>query len=383
MTPSEASPRIWRVLGDKKGDNSQVDVIAEALEQTRGWTSELRHLEMLPEYVKGKPRVAPTLHHIDRARSDPLEPPWPDLILTRGRRPSNVALWIKRQSGGRTRIVLLGKPAGWLSHYMSQFDLVITSSETLPPPFDNVMQIDLPLMQIGADRLEAGRVEWQDTLAPLPRPLVAFLIGGPTSPYVYNSEAETRLRKRIAQVLARGGTPYLVGSRRTPSGFLDRLQDGFPDTLRVFDWARPEGENPYTGLLALGDRFVVTGDSISMQVEVARLGKPLEILPLPFGWLGRLDDARRRLAAWMFQPARAGHPAEAARLAMARGLYHLRLMQQTRHFPRFHQILIDRGLASWAGDAEADTPTDQPIPTASADDVTRILARIDPLLRGV
>ena len=383
MTPRETSPRIWRVLGDKKGDNSQVDVIAEALKQTRGWTSELRHLEMLPEYVKGKPRVAPTLHHIDRARSDPLEPPWPDLILTRGRRPSNVALWIKRQSGGRTRIVLLGKPAGWLSHYMSQFDLVITSSETLPPPFDNVMQIDLPLMQIGADRLAAGRAEWQGRLAPLPRPLVVFLIGGPTSPYVYNSEAETRLRKRIAQVLAQGGTPYLVGSRRTPPGFLDRLQAGYPDTLRVFDWARPEGENPYIGLLALGDRFVVTGDSISMQVEVARLGKPLEILPLPFGWLGRLDDARRRLAAWMFQPPRDDHTFETVRLAMARGLYHLRLMQQTRHFPRFHQILIDRGLASWAGDAEADTAPDQPIPTASADDVTRILARIAPLLRGV
>jgi hypothetical protein len=151
----------------------------------------------------------------------------------------------------------------------------------------------------------------------------------------------------------------------------------------VFDWARPEGENPYTGLLALGDRFVVTGDSISMQVEVARLGKPLEILPLPFGWLGRLDDARRRLAAWMFQPARDNSPAEATRLAMARGLYHLRLMQQTRHFPRFHQILVDRGLASWAGEAEAEHTADQQISTASADDVTRILARIDPLLRGV
>ena len=382
MTPRETSPRIWRVLGDKKGDNSQVDVIAEALEQTRGWTSELRHLEMLPEYVKGKPRVAPTLHHIDRARSDPLEPPWPDLILTRGRRPSNVALWIKRQSGGRTRIVLLGKPAGWLSHYMSQFDLIITSSETLPPPFDNVMQIDLPLMQIRADRLAAGRAEWQARLAPLPRPLVVFLIGGPTSPYVYNTEAETRLRTRIAQVLAEGGTPYLVGSRRTPPGFLDRLQEGFPNTLRVFDWAHPKGENPYTGLLALGDRFVVTGDSISMQVEVARLGKPLEIVPLPFGWLGRFDDARRRLTAWMFQPARDNSPAEATRLAMARGLYHLRLMQQTRHFPQFHQILVDRGLASWAGEAEAEHTADQQISTASADDVTRILRRIDPLLRG-
>jgi mitochondrial fission protein ELM1 len=383
VSEEETPPRIWRVLGDKKGDNAQVEVVAEALERQRGWTSELRHLEMLPKYVKGKPRVAPTLHHIDRARSDPLEPPWPDLILTRGRRPSNVALWIKAQSGGRTRIVLLGKPAGWLSHYLSQFDLVITSSETLPPPFANVMQIDLPLMQIGAGRLAAGRAEWQAALGPLPRPLVAFLIGGPTSPYVYNAEAEARMRARIAQVLAEGGTPYLVGSRRTPPGFLHRLQTGFPDALRVFDWARPEGGNPYTGLLALADRFVVTGDSISMQVEVARLGKPLEILPLPFGWLGRLDDARRRLAAWMFQPPRAGHAAEPVRLALARGLYHLRLMQQTRHFPRFHQILVDRGLASWAGEAGAGHTTDHALSSAAEGDVARILGRIDPLLRGL
>lgn len=382
VSEEQATPRIWRVLGDKKGDNSQVEIIADALARQRGWTSELRHLEMLPKYVHGKPRVAPTLHHIDQMRSDTLESPWPDLILTRGRRPSNVALWIKEQSGGRTRIVLLGKPAGWITHYMSHFDLVITSSETLPAPFKNVMQIDLPLMQIGAAQLEAGRAAWQHALDALPRPLVVFLIGGPTSPYVYNATLESQVRTRIEQVFAAGGTPYLVGSRRTPPGFLQRICEGFTATLRVFDWASPEGENPYTGLLALGDRFVVTGDSISMQVEVARLGKPLEILPLPFGWLGQLDDARRRLAAWMFQPPRNQSAAESTRLAVARSLYHLRLMQQTRHFPRFHQTLIDRGLACWAGEDCTDMRPYQPAPAATDYDVARILRRIDPLLSG-
>lgn len=368
------------MLGDKRGDNAQVEIVADALLRERGWASELRHLEMLPKYVTGKPRVAPTLHHIDLARSDPLAPPWPDLILTRGRRPSNAALWIKKQSGGRSRIVLLGKPSGWLTHYMSHFDLVVTSSETLPAPFANVMQIDLPLMQIDPERLAAGRAQWQAALAPLPRPLVVFPIGGPTSPYVYNREMQARLRTRIDQVLATGGTPYIVGSRRTPAGFLKRLCAGLPDGIRVFDWAAPEGENPYMGLLALGDRFVVTGDSISMLVEVARLGKPLEILPLPFGWLGRLDDARRRFAAWMFQPPRDGETGAPLRLAMGRGLYHLRLMQQTRHFPRFHQRLVDRGLASWSDASPADALPDLASAAATDQDVANILARLDPLL---
>jgi hypothetical protein len=58
-------------------------------------------------------------------------------------------------------------------------------------------------------------------------------------------------------------------------------------------------------------------------------------------------------------------------------------MQQTRHFPRFHQNLVDRGLATWAGDAGEDGPTGQTGSTATEDDVSRILARIDPLLRRV
>lgn len=380
MTPPGAQPRIWRVLGDKRGDNAQVEIVADALARRRGWPSELRHLEMKPKYVLGKPRVGPMLHHLDLARSDPLQPPWPDLILTRGRRPANAALWIKQRSGGRTRIVLLGKPAGWLAHYMSHFDLVVTSSEILPAPFENVLQIDLPLMQLDPGKLASARTHWQAAFADLPRPLVVFLIGGPTSPYVYDAGMLRRLRTHVTTVLAEGGTPYIVGSRRTPPGFLQRLSKDLPDTVRVHDWTQGDGKNPYMGLLALGDRFVVTADSISMQVEVARIGKPLEILALPLGWLGGLDDARRRLAAWMFRPPQDGSATETARLRLARALYHMRLIQQTRHFPPFHQTLIDRGLARWAGGDARARQAGGPAPFSSDDDVSRILGRIDRLL---
>ena len=348
-------------------------MIAEALAERRGWASDPRHLEMRPEYVLGKPRVGPTLYHLDLTASDALTPPWPDLILTCGRRPANAALWIKRQSGGRTAIVLVGKPSGWMAH----FDLIVTSAETLVAPFSNLLHIGLPLMRVDPARLAAGRAEWRARLAPLPRPLVAVLIGGPTNPFVYNATVQRRLRARIEAVLAEGGTPYLVGSRRTPAGFLDGLSAGLSDRARVYDWARPGAENPYAGLLALADRFVVTGDSISMQVEVARLGKPLEIMPLPTGWLGGIDDARRRAGAWLFQPPGDAGPAGRARIALARGLYRLGLMPQTRHFPRFHQMLVDRGLATWAGDSTV--PSAAPAKLDTDADMARILTRIDRL----
>ncbi len=384
MTAQQTAPRIWRVLGDKRGDNGQVERVARALEARHGWKSALRHLEMQPKFVLGKPRVGPTLYHLDPARSDPLEPPWPDLILTSGRRPANAALWIKQQSGGRAKIVLLGKPSGWMAH----FDLIVTSAETLPAPYDNVLHIGLPLMDVDPARLEEGEARWRADLAPLPRPLTAFLIGGPTNPFRYTAAVQARLRRRIEEVLDAGGTAYLVGSRRTPPGFMEGLARGFDGMVQVFDWAQATGENPYAGLLALADRFVVTGDSISMQVEVVRLGKPLEIVPLPTGWLGRLDNGRRRLSAWLFQPRRDGrHMAETARITLARLLYRLKLLPQTRHFPAFHQMLIERGLASWIG--EDTTPVSEPMSEpeyGQADaletdaDMARILARIERLL---
>ena len=102
----DAPPRVWLVLGDKRGDNAQVEVLADAL----GWPCERKQLVLEPEWVQRKPRVAASLHHLDLERSSRLEPPWPDLVLTIGRRPSMAALWIREQSGGRTRIALIGKP---------------------------------------------------------------------------------------------------------------------------------------------------------------------------------------------------------------------------------------------------------------------------------
>ena len=99
----EHLPRVWLVIGDKLGDNAQVEIVAAAL----GWPLERKTLRFKRQYVTGKPPFKPSLYHVDLAASDPLTLPWPDLILTVGRRPSMAAMWIKRQSGGGAKVVLL------------------------------------------------------------------------------------------------------------------------------------------------------------------------------------------------------------------------------------------------------------------------------------
>ena len=145
------APRTWVILSDKRGDNGQVETIVEAL----GWPVERKTVQMLPRYVLGKPRYRHSLSHIDPERSDPIEPPWTDLIITVGRRPSMVALWVRRQSGNRTKIVLVGKPSG----HMPAFALVVASAENQMPPLPNFLPTTLPLMRIAEADVEAGLEE--------------------------------------------------------------------------------------------------------------------------------------------------------------------------------------------------------------------------------
>ena len=365
--PPPSAPRVWLLLGDKKGDNGQVYAIEAAL----GWPCELKHIKVLERFVFGKPKVAPTLYHIDREQSDPLEPPWPDLIITVGRRPANVALWIREQSGGHTKIVLVGKPSGMMRH----FSLIVASAETRFPPLPNVVPVSLPLMQVDASAVAAAAEVWRERFAGLPRPLIAVMVGGPTNPFVYNRTVARRLVAMAEDVVARGGTPYLTTSRRTPPAVVTALRAALPPEAQFFAWTPESQDNPYLGLLGLADGFIVTGDSISMMVEVARLRKPLAILPLPTGLLGGLDQVRRSWARQLFAPGN-GSFKDRLRGYLARMIYRSGIIRHTRDFRAFHQTLIDHGLAVWAGQGF-------PPPTGKVpDDLAVVVTRIRQLLEG-
>jgi mitochondrial fission protein ELM1 len=364
LSRDRAPPRVWLLLGDKRGDNGQVEMIARALD----WPCERRNLVMRPRYAVAKPWVRPSLHHIDLARSDPLEPPWPDLVITVGRRPSMAALWIAKQSGWRTKLVLVTKPSGMTR----RFDLIIAGAETRMPPLPNVLTVTLPLMRIEEDKVAAATDAWRPRLTDLPRPLIAFMIGGPTGPFVFDDSVTERLLAVIDQVAAAGGTPYLTTSRRTPQATIEALEARLPASARLFRWSAHAPDNPYLGLLGLADGFVVTGDSISMLVEIAGLRKPLAILELPGGWLGRLDMMRRRFIRRMFDPERAGGP---LRRAAVKLLYGAGVINHTRDFDAFYRLLIERGLAVRAGEGFPQPRGEVP------DELDLVVTRIKALLR--
>lgn len=356
------TPLIWLVLGDKRGDNAQVEIV----EQQLPWSCIRKHVQVKDEYAIKKPHVRPTLHHIDLELSDPLQAPWPDIILTVGRRPSSVAFWIKQQSAGHTRIVLFGKP----SSRAKKYDLIITSSEILMPPLPNILTIGYPLMRVDQQAINVASQAWQPRLTDLPRPLIAIMIGGPTKPYVFNQDTAQRIIK-IAQSITsqQNGTAYLVTSRRTPQYILKLLSSQLPEGCRLYRWDNQSDENPYKALLGIADGYIVTEDSISMIVEVAKLGKALAIFPLSSGRFGWLDQQRRRLTGKLFSN-KSETLVDKLRIRFALCLYTLRIANQVRDYRAFQDLLIAQGHA-----VRVDQPLtapDKPI----EDDLSRVVAAI-------
>ena len=214
-------PRIWLLIGDKPGDNAQARVVADAL----GWPYEVRQVFPKAEWVLGKPKFEPGLDHLDMTRSAPLAPPWPDLIVTVGRRPSAAALWVQDQSGGRSRIVLLGRPKRWAE----RFALIIAPRQFKIPPRDNLVQLDLPLLRADPAAVAAAGEAWRERLSGLARPLTAVLIGGETKPFRFDAAVARDLLAELARIRTRdGGTLYLTTSRRTRPDVVAALEASLP-----------------------------------------------------------------------------------------------------------------------------------------------------------
>ena len=349
---TEGEKRIWLVIGDKPGDNAQVEIIAEAL----GLPFEIRRVLPKEQYILGKPPFKASLYHLDLHRSDKLEPPWPDLILTIGRRPAMAALWIQQQTGGHCQIVLLGRPKRW----QQRFNLIIVPSQYLLPANRRVLQLDLPLMRSNQAAIAQAVDTWRARLSNLPRPLTALMVGGQTKPFRFDAGTARELLE-AAQQAAGEGFLYITTSRRTPPSVVKTLQQALPANARLYCWSTDNRDNPYLALLGLADRFIVTGDSMSMMIEVARQGKPLAIFALPY---------QRGLGPWLQQRLVAA--AGAGKLGNL--LLRLRLLSNSRDLTAIHRRLYDKRLAVPLGH------TFLPGGVTPEDELQKVVSRIKQLI---
>lgn len=273
---------VWVLTGAKTGDNAQALRAANAM----GLPFVEKRLAVKAAFATAKPSVRPTLDIFDLAASDPIEAPWPDLVITIGRRLSLAGLWIKRQSGGLTRIALFNAPKG-----MSEdFDLIVAPGYYRIAEGPNVCRIGLPLIAANEDRIAQAKKDYAIEFSALPRPLHVLLLGGDMGTARLDPDFASETVRLMQAGFAGQGTIFASTSRRTPAAAADAVQSALRPKDRLYRWREDQPFNPYFGLLAHGDSFTVTADSLSMLTEVARLGKPLAIATPPQrpGFLRRL-----------------------------------------------------------------------------------------------
>jgi mitochondrial fission protein ELM1 len=336
QAPSAApAPRVWLLLDDRPGHTTQVVGLAEAL----GWPYETRELRFTPlnrisNRILGASRLA-----LARARSDALAPPWPDLVIAMGRRTAPVARWIKAQSGGRSKLVQLGRKA---VNAAADFDLAVACRHFQLPPHPRRIDLLLPPTQVTAARLQQAAVRWPDLFEGAARPHVALLVGGTTAHHRLTPETAARMAADVqAFATSLGGSLTCVTSRRSGTAVEQALRQGAPEAS-LHCWRRDARENPYLGYLALADILVVTGESESMLAEAADAGKPLHIYPIPAkpaGW-------RARLAGAVLTAARRGRGplARACETAIQKGL-----VVPPRDLELMHRGMIEAGIATRFG----------------------------------
>lgn len=207
--------------------------------------------------------------------SDAIQPPWPDVLISSGRKTVGIAAAIRQASEGRTFAIQIQDPVGLRNH----FDVIVTPRHDHLTG-DNVISTYGSLTRVRHEKIAAEAEKFRDSVAHLPRPLVAVMVGGSNKVFDLNEEQARKLLEGLGRMCAEDRTGLLVTpSRRTAQSVRELVREGV-STLPAL-WWDGDGDNPYLGWLGLADAFVVTADSVNMVSETLNTGKPVMVFDLP------------------------------------------------------------------------------------------------------
>lgn len=202
------------------------------------------------------------------------EGPWPDVLISCGRRSVATAMAIRKASGGKTFTIHVQAP-----HVAPEkFDMIMVPRHDALRG-ENVFVSRGALHHVTTAKLEKAQIDFRPILGGLDHPILGVLVGGSTKKNAVRGETMRDLAEKLASATKlSGGSIALTPSRRTGKENEQVLADALKNSPAwIWDGS---GENPYFGILAHADALVVTGDSVSMISEAAFTGKPLYIYDL-------------------------------------------------------------------------------------------------------
>ncbi|MEE2689094.1 MAG: mitochondrial fission ELM1 family protein [Pseudomonadota bacterium] len=206
-----------------------------------------------------------------------LEAPWPNFIVGCGRHAIGPALWIKKRSAGKTRLIHAQHPRIAVSHYDA---IVAQSHDSKRGP--NVIEVLGSMHSLTEAGLLSATERIPEAIAAVAKPVVAVLIGGTNSTYRLTKEIACRLVDDLWRLVEGDGYGLLVSTSRRTGADIEKLLRERLSGPKIYFWDG-SGENPYFAMLALADAILATSDSVNMVSEASYTGKPVYVITLAGG----------------------------------------------------------------------------------------------------
>ena len=178
--------------------------------------------------------------------TEPLESPWPDLLIASGRKARAASRYIKKSSQGKTFTVHIQDPR----INPKTFDLVAVPEHD-PTRGPNVITTLGAPNRITKEKLEDAKKQFPH-FENIKQPRIAVLIGGNSKAHTLTPEITKTLAEQLKSLDA---GLMITTSRRTGTQNEQILKNTLKNT-EAYIW-NSTGDNPYFALLAWADYILV------------------------------------------------------------------------------------------------------------------------------
>ncbi len=216
--------------------------------------------------------------------------PWPVVAIATGRASIPYIRAIRRAAGPSCFTVVLQDPKSgtntadliWVPQHDRLRGANVITTLTSPHSFS-------------AARLASLRSAVPESIADLPWPRVAVVLGGKNGTYKFREDDDGRLQAALGRIRALGASFMVTTSRRTHNRLLQAVETATQGAPRII-WTG-EGDNPYPDFLAHADWLVVTADSVNMTGEACATGRPVYVFT-PSGGSAKFSRFHEALRAY-------------------------------------------------------------------------------------
>jgi len=201
---------------------------------------------------------------------------FPRLIISAGRRAAPIALYLKKKSGNKSKVIQIMNP----NLDFKKFDLVIL------PKHDGLDEKDFPnlvttlgsLSKVNDKIIASEKEKFAPWFRDIKKEKIALLIGGSSKRTEFDEKSGAKLAKHASEVAQNmDATLLILNSRRSSEQLNQAIKENLDCDHRFYDWLETKNNNPYLAVLAEADYFIISGDSVSMISECCSTGKPVYI----------------------------------------------------------------------------------------------------------